>query len=101
MSRPQLHNRATNRAGGSQETLGLGVQHPPGIGESHMSSAALEERDPELALELSNLLAQRRLRDMQPIRRPTEVQLIRHRNEELQTAQTETLIHIHSILIYA
>ena len=42
-----------------------------------MVAGALEELDPQLQLEPLDLLAQRRLRDAQPLSRAAEVELIR------------------------
>src|SRR5437016_3836029 len=41
----------------------------------------MEETDPEVALETTNLLTERRLRDMKAPRRSTEVQLLRDGDE--------------------
>jgi hypothetical protein len=53
-------------------------QHlPTRFGELHVVAGALEGLDPQLQLEPLDLLAQRRLRDAQPLSRAAEVELIR------------------------
>ena len=46
-----------------------------------MVGAAIEEADAELAFQPLHLLAQRRLHDVLPLRRPAEMQLLRQRHE--------------------
>jgi hypothetical protein len=46
-----------------------------------MMTAPIEERDANLRLELPDLLAERRLRGVQPGRGAGEVQLVGHRDE--------------------
>ena len=48
-----------------------------------------EQHDAELTLELTNRARQRRLRHVQPIRRPPKVQLLRDRNEITQLPQLD------------
>jgi hypothetical protein len=51
------------------------------MGENHSARASLEECRADLALEVADLAAQRRLRDVQPLRRAPEVQLLGDRDE--------------------
>jgi hypothetical protein len=50
-------------------------------GQGHLSLRAVEQTDAELLLEFTNLLANRRLGDVQPFGRAAEVQLLGYRDE--------------------
>jgi hypothetical protein len=54
---------------------------------------------PQQVLQLPNLLRQRRLRQVQPPRSPSEMQLLRYGNEVPQVADFDFVIHICTILI--
>jgi len=56
---------------------------------------AMEEREPQLLLELANLLAERRLRDAEPAGGASEVQLLRHGEEVAQVAELHAVGSIH------
>ena len=73
-------DRCEDRACVLEEALARG-------GERHPAPVAGEQCDAELALERADLLAQRRLRDMQPRRRPMEMQLLGHRDEVTKMPQ--------------
>ena len=59
-----------------------------GVGELHLAGGADEEIDPEVALELSDRGAERRLGHVQ-LRGAAEVQLLRHGDEVPQVAQLD------------
>src|SRR6266849_1961578 len=59
----------------------------PNGGELDTAARALEQRDPKLSLELHDPLAQRRLRHVETIRRPREVELLGHGDEVPKVAQ--------------
>ncbi len=61
-----------------EELAGVRQQHPTGLGKHDATARAHEQLGVELALELLNLSAQRRLRHLQPRGRLTEVQLFGH-----------------------
>lgn len=48
----------------------------PGGGEPHGTGGAVEELEPEVSFEQSDLLAERRLGDVQPLGGPPEVQYL-------------------------
>jgi hypothetical protein len=45
------------------------MQPAPGLGRGHPPGAADQQLDAQLLLQMTDMLAQRRLRDMQPFRR--------------------------------
>ncbi len=55
-----------------EHALGLGPEPAAGLGEHEAAAGACEERDPELALELSHLLRDRRLREVERARGSAE-----------------------------
>ncbi len=77
----------SSRGGLRQQRLRLLLQQPAGVGEPHTAAVALEQLHPELGLEPADLLAQRRLGDVQALRGPTEVELVGNRGEVAQMAQ--------------
>jgi hypothetical protein len=52
-----------------------------------VSAVADQKLRPELALEVADLLRQRRSRNVKPLRGPTEMQLLGNRNEVAQLAE--------------
>ena len=62
------------------------------LGEHDAAAAAFEQLLAELVLERSDLSAQRRLRDMEPLGRTRDVLLLRHRDEVLQLLQAHAAI---------
>jgi hypothetical protein len=56
----------------------------PGVGEPHLAGRAGEQVCPEVALELSDRGAERRLGHVQPLRGAAEVELFRHGDEVAQ-----------------
>jgi 2-methylisocitrate lyase-like PEP mutase family enzyme len=62
-------------------------QCPPGRGERDMTAVASKQLRPQRRLQAPNLLAERRLGDMQPLRGPGEVQLFRHGDEITQVTE--------------
>ena len=106
---PQPPERAGRRALG---VLGrpVGVrQRPPrsreeratGVGEPHLAGRAVEELDAEVALELADRSAERRLGHVQALRGAAEVQLLRHGDEVAQMAQLDHLTSSLTPLPYA
>ena len=66
-----------------------GEERAPGVGELHLAGRADEEIDPEVAFELSDRGAERRLGHVHPLRGAAEVQLLRHGDEVAQVAQLD------------
>jgi hypothetical protein len=62
-------------------------QHPARLGERDAPPGPREQLHPELALELADLLAERRLRDAEPRGGAAEVQLLRDRHEVPQVPE--------------
>src|SRR5262249_54693769 len=65
-------------------------QQSPAVGQLHATRQAAEQRRAQLPLELSNLLTERRLLHSEPLRRPSEVQLL---GDSYEIAKT-TKIHL-------
>jgi hypothetical protein len=59
----------------------------PRLGQFHPAAVPVEQCDADLAFEPLYLLAQRRLRDVQPLGRPPEMELFGDRHERPQMAQ--------------
>src|ERR687891_2497217 len=86
--RRELVTRSRALRGCQPCRLGL-LEHParfpeeygPGVGQGDAPLGAVQEPHSQLLLELANLLADRRLGDMQPLRGPAEMQLLRDRLE--------------------
>jgi hypothetical protein len=64
-------------------------QRAAGGGESDRPWMPIEELESKLAFEPGDLLAQRGLRDVEPFRRPREVQLVREREERRQQPEVD------------
>ena len=85
--------RAPRRADGE---LHVG-QHParllgedaPRLGELHDPARPLEQLHPQLRLELSNRLRERRLRDVEPLGRSPEVELVAHGQEVAEVPELD------------
>jgi hypothetical protein len=56
-------------------------ERPAGIGELYLSRGAQQKLHLDLFLQLADLLTERRLRDVEPLGRATEVELIGQRHE--------------------
>jgi len=80
----RLARRALGHVGLDQHAPRLVEHRRAGIGEGDVAVRAGEQRDTELVLELADLLADGRLRDVQPLGCPTEMQLLRDGHEVLQ-----------------
>jgi hypothetical protein len=59
---------------------------PPRRRELNPPARPLQQREPELVLERPDLLAERRLRDVQPLRGAAEVKLLRDGHEVAKLA---------------
>ena len=57
------------------------------LGERHLPARPLEERIADLLLQFADLLAERRLGDVQRLRRPREVLMIRDGDEIREVTQ--------------
>ncbi len=73
------------RAG--EQRAGVGKQMVARLGERHLPARPLEERIADLLLQFADLLAERRLRDMQRLRRPREMLMIRDSDEIREVTQ--------------
>ena len=77
--------RAAGDRGGAvrvrQDLPRLGQEHRPGSSQPDMVGAALQQAYSQLTFQPLDLLAQRRLDDMLPLRCPAEVQLLGQRHE--------------------
>ena len=62
------------------------------LGQSDPTRRTLGEDDPELGLELGDLLRQGRLRHTHTSRRPSEVAFVRQGHQVSELAQIDTLI---------
>jgi hypothetical protein len=69
-----------------QQSSRLDEKHTPSVGQRYGPALSKEQLNPDGLLEPHDGLAQRWLRYMQPVCRPTEVQLFRQNNELLQGA---------------
>jgi hypothetical protein len=65
----------------TQYAAGFGEECRSCCRQRHASLVAVQQLDSQLELELSDLLAQRRLREVKPLRRAPEMQLFGHGNE--------------------
>ena len=70
-----------------EDTLGLGAERASRLGQCDPASHPCEEVDPELALQLPDLLGERRLRDVERPRRRRERRVLRGREEVAQLHQ--------------
>jgi hypothetical protein len=66
-----------------QELPSLGQERSPRVGQLDTSTAPVKQPHAELSLETADLVAERRLRDVQSLRGTAEVELLRDRNEVL------------------
>src|SRR5689334_12387165 len=66
-------------------------ERDPGLGRHDPAAPAPEELDPELSLELTNRLGQRRLGDVQALRGTPEVALLDHRQEVAKEPELDSV----------
>ena len=80
---PDLARAATSaaRSRGLHQQPALSQEQLPGVGQQHRAAGAGQQRRPELAFQLQDGLAQRRLGHVEPLRRAAEVQFFGDRNE--------------------
>ena len=64
-------------------------QQPAGGGELDLAAVAVEQLGAEVALQQADLLRQRRLRDVEALRRPAEVQLLGDHDERAEAAKVD------------
>jgi len=86
----QLADRADRLArplGGGEHGLRVGTQGACALGQHDAAPDALKERDAELRLEAAHLLGERRLREMQRLRRGRERAVLDRREDVLQLLQ--------------
>ena len=91
---PQRGSRADRAAGHPrgavhmrQDLPRLDQEHRPGSSQRDVVRTALDEADAQLTFEPLHLLAQRRLHNVLPLRRPAEMQLPGQRYEIAELAQ--------------
>jgi hypothetical protein len=65
----------------------LAQEDAAGIGQCDVVATAIEERYADIGLELTNLLAERRLRRVQACGGTREIEFLGHRHEVLQMPQ--------------
>jgi lipase chaperone LimK len=70
-----------------EDALRLRVEHAARVGQLQRPRAAFEQRQPDLFLDRLQLAAQRRLRHVQPLRRPRDVHFFRDGDEVAELAQ--------------
>lgn len=86
----QAHHRTHSRTvGRGHRRAGLGKEAATGLGGDDGVRAAVEQLDTELALQLADLLAQRRPADVQARGGPAEVPLLDDREEVAHEVQVE------------
>src|SRR5215831_4145720 len=76
----------------------FGEKHSTGIRQFDATRGPVEEVDLQFGLETPNLLAQGRLRDMEPRGRSSEVELLGHGEEIAQVTQLHALNSYHQRL---
>jgi hypothetical protein len=91
---PRRHRPAIRRAAlgdGVADRLQLGhhahrvVEHlAAGVGDRHAAAVPLEQRDSELLLQQPDLAAERRLRDVEPVRGAAQAAELRDMDEGLE-----------------
>jgi hypothetical protein len=84
---PEARDAAPELVGVAEQQRPALEQVRAGLGESEFVRGAVQQLHAELLLEQAHLPAERRLRHVQPLRRPGEVPLLRNREEVLQPSQ--------------
>lgn len=79
-----------------EQMLGLWQEYRAGMAEGHPSRIAGQQRHAQSALKLPDLLAQRRLGDVESLRRSREAELLRNRYEVAEVTQ----MNIHNQRLY-
>ncbi len=72
---------------GGEHRAGIVREGAAGLGQRHPARQALEQGGADLGLEALDLVAQRRLRDVQPLRRPGDAEIVGHRDEVAKMAK--------------
>ena len=73
--------------GGAQDRLGPAGDDHPGVGRERSAGSSVEESHPELAFEMLDSAARRRLADPMGGRRPRHTAELDHRNEEVERCE--------------
>ena len=71
----------------SENVFRLAQEHPTGVRQRHVMAAPLEQRDADFSFKLTDLLAERRLRGVEPRGGARKVQFVRDRHEVPQMTQ--------------
>lgn len=77
-----------------QRRPGLSQEHPPGIGQGDRTAGAFQQRRPKAPFELADRPRQRGLRDPEPLRGPSEMQLLGDGDEVPQ------LPRLHAVMVF-
>jgi hypothetical protein len=88
---------------GLRQHLSCGLlKGPARICELHVPFRALQEHNAQLVFELTNLLAERRLRDVQPCRCPAKVEFVRDDQKRAQMAKfhSNSFLHLITPVLY-
>ena len=62
-------------------------EHPPGVGKLDMALRSVEQSHPKLGFQLSNLLTERRLAEVEPLGRVAEMERVGHRHNVTQMTE--------------
>jgi hypothetical protein len=81
--------RVSAARSGLHRDASLAEQRLPGRAQLDPARVPFEELNPELGLQAADLLRERRLRDVEPVRGATEVQFLGHGHERGQQAKVE------------
>jgi hypothetical protein len=81
--------RVSTARSGLHRDASLAEQRLPGRAQLDPARVAFEELNPELRLQAADLLRERRLRDVEPLRSTAEMQFLGHGHERGQQAKVE------------
>ncbi len=83
LTRPRGGHRHLGEPAGDEDVPGRLHERTTALRQPHAAGVAFEEFGAEFLLESADRAAERRLGHVQPLRRPTEMQFLRHRQERL------------------
>ena len=86
MRQPGVDDRPVSLLQGAP---GLLQERCPGRRELNVALGTKEQRDAHLGLQLFDLLAERRLGDVEPLGGPAEVKVLGHRDEILEMSKVQ------------